>query len=120
MDGRAPSPHDLVPLDLATASIFRRVYEERMQVGVPGRPGAHLDGLAYTVAEITRIYVYGGDGAARPLSAPELAGGLFQDGARTLAFIDGRPPISNLAVRATDVPALIDVLNAAANSGHDG
>ena len=115
------SAHELMPLDLAAASIFRRVYEERMQVGVPGRPAAHLDGLAYTIAELAPVYVYeGGGGAVRALSAAELAGGLFQGGARTLAYLDGRPPISCLAVRVRDVPAVIDALSAAANSGHDG
>ena len=122
MDERAPSPHDLMPLDLAAETVFRRVYEKRahMRPGA-GRPLAHFDGLAYTIAEMGPIYVYESDGrGVRPLSAAELAGGLFQEGARALTYVDGRAPVRHLAVSVRHVEAVIATLIEAAGPREDG
>ncbi len=107
---RSPA-HDLVPLDLAAAMIFRKVYEERMMVGVKSRDGAHIDGIAYTIAAMCPIYVYEADGrAVRKLSEQEVSRGLFRNGARELHFIDGRPSVRNLAVSTGTIEAVLSAL----------
>jgi hypothetical protein len=105
-----------MPLDLAVFQIFRRVYQDRLHVAAPGRSTAHLDGLAYVIAEYTPIYTYAPHGgSARALTKAELAGGLFQDGAKALIYIDGRPTVEHLAVSAKTVPAVTVTLIAASN-----
>src|SRR3954454_1874814 len=111
---RGDSAHDLMPLDLAVSLLFRRVYEEPMQTVVGGRAGSHLDGLAYLVSELAPIYVYKPDGKQRRrLSESDLAGALFQEGARRITYIDGRPTIENLAVSVKRIQAVIQRLTAA-------
>jgi hypothetical protein len=108
---RTPTPHDLMPLDLAAATIFRRVYQEALRVPAHGRPRAHLDGLAYTIAEMAPVYVYQTDGrSVRELTHADLAGGLFQGGASVLAYVDGRPPVRDLAVSVRHVRTIIETL----------
>jgi hypothetical protein len=103
--------HDLMPLHLAALVVFKRVYEKRSTTRTLGRLDAHLDGLAYAIGELAPLYVLNPDGAsARPLAKKELDGGLFQDGARCLSFIDGRPAISNLAISAKAIGPVIDAL----------
>jgi hypothetical protein len=111
---RSVTAHDLMPLDMAIATVFRRAYERRAQARMDVRPTGHLDGLAYTVAEFMPIYVYVPDGRSlRKLAKEDLAGGLFQGGGKALIYLDGRAPITNLAVNAKSLPAVIDALNAA-------
>jgi len=111
---RGESAHDLMPFDLAVWLVFRRVYEEPMQTVVGGRAGSHLDGLAYLVSELAPIYVYKPDGKQRRrLSESDLAGALFQEGARRITYIDGRPTIENLAVSVKRIQAVIQRLTAA-------
>jgi hypothetical protein len=106
-----------MPLNLAVSLIFRRVYEERLHVGVPGRSTVHLDGLAYVVAEYTQIYTYAQNGnSARALTKEELAGGLFQNGAKTLNYVDGRATINELAVSAKVVEPIVVALITAGNT----
>jgi hypothetical protein len=115
-----PSPHDLMPLDLATRAIFRRVYEERTGLGVAARPGAHLDGLAYVIAELAPIYVYEHEGrSVTQLSKEDLAGGLFQNGGKKLAYIDGRRAITRLAVNVANIEAVTKTLIASFQFGRD-
>jgi hypothetical protein len=103
--------HDVVPLFLGVLQIFRRVYSERLLTSVPGRSTAHLDGLAYTVASFVPVIVYAADGAeARPLTQEELSVGLFRDGGKALYFLDGRPEIRNLALRASDIEPVAQAL----------
>jgi hypothetical protein len=112
-----PHSHDLMPLDLAATVIFRRVYAERMLTGTPPRMSAHLDALAYTMAELAPIYVYEATGhAVRALSREDLTGGLFQDGAKALTYLDGRDAVRNLAFNATSINAVIQTLIASSNS----
>jgi hypothetical protein len=116
----APSTHDLMPLDLAARVIFRRVYADRSHGGMPTRMTAHLDALAYTIAELAPIYVYEANGhALRAISREDLSGGLFQEGARALAYIDGRRAVRNLAFNATSINAVIQTLMASSNSAQD-
>ena len=111
----SPRAHDLVPLELATALIFRRVYEERIQVRVEGRSKAHLDGLAYLIANMVTLYTYAQDGSdIRELPKEAIATGLFRDGARVLYFLDGREPITNLALKADAINSVVSAMHHAA------
>ena len=104
--------HHLVPLELAVRTVFTRVYSERLLVSVPVRSTAHLDGLAYTMTELTPIYVYRADGGdTRALSKAELEGGHFWDGAKELYFVDGRPALKNLAVKVSAIGAVVKALS---------
>jgi hypothetical protein len=107
------TPHDLMPLDMAVATVFRRAYERRMQPRGNVRPTGDLDGLAYTLAELTPLYTYEADGhSIRELSKGDLAGALFRGGAKTLVYVDGRAPVTNLAINVKSLPAIIELLNA--------
>ena len=109
---RDPSLHALLPLELAVRTIFRRVYEERLAQAVSSRHDAHLDGLAYTVASLSPIYVcqdLAGKNVRR-LSGEELSTGLFRDGARDMHFMDGRPPLRGLALHVDAVQRIIEIL----------
>ena len=99
-----PSLHDLIPLNLATAAVFRRVYVERTCESASSRASAHLDGLAYVISNLVPIFAYEEEGQpVRQLHSAELAGGLFRDGGKALYFLDGRPEITLIGVRAGDI-----------------
>ena len=109
-----------MPLDLAARAIFRRVYEERTGLGVAARPGAHLDGLAYVIAELAPIYVYENEGRSIvPLSKDDLAGGLFQNGGKRLAYVDGRRTITRLAVSVENIEVITKTLIASFEFGRN-
>jgi hypothetical protein len=115
---KQPSLHDLMPLDLAALIIFRRVYAERMPANATTRVNAHLDGLAYTIAELAPVYVYEENASSvRLVSQGELQGGLFQGGAKFISYIDGRPGLKNLAVNAKHVESVIQTLIASSSVG---
>ena len=114
LDPGTPSAHDLMPLEMAAAMVFRRVYEERKLPGLRGTEARHLDGLAYTIAELAAVYIYDTNGSSlRRLSDDELRGALFQDGAKRISYVDGRKRITNLAVSIKEVEAVIGKLIAA-------
>lgn len=115
---RGATAHDLMPLELAAASVYRRVYEDRVSSMVQARPASHLEAVAYTIAEFTSIYVYESDGnSLRALSREELAGALFRDGARVLCYPDGRPEVRNLAVSVKALQAIVLALRNARGLG---
>src|SRR5688572_11174187 len=115
-----PSAHDLMPLDMAASMVFRRVYEKRVLLGTRGTPTRHLDALAYTIVELAAVYLYDTDGRwLRRISDDELRGALFQYGARQISYVDGRTPITNLAVSIRDVNAVIQKLMAAFRFGDE-
>lgn len=115
---KGATAHDLMPLDLAAASVYRRVYEDVVTSMVQARPASHLDAVAYTIAELTSIYVYESDGnSLRPLSREELAGALFRDGARVIHYPDGRPSVRNLAVSVKALQAVVLALRNARGLG---
>ena len=109
------NPHDLVPLDLVVAQIWRDIYGGFGDT-VPSRKGAHLDGLAYTVAVFCPIYVYE-HSTSRRVTPEEISNCLFRDGAKEIRFVDGRPPLKNLAIAAKAAPALIRVLKVVLSRG---
>jgi hypothetical protein len=57
-----PSLHDLIPLNLATAAVFRRVYVVRTCESASSRARAHFDGLAYVISNLGPIFAYEEEG----------------------------------------------------------
>jgi hypothetical protein len=63
------------------------------------------------LARVLTLYSIAEDrSTVRALSAGELEGGSFVDGARIVTFADGRPSIRNLAVTRTSLKAAVDRL----------
>lgn len=108
---RRVSLHDLMPLDLAVLTIFRRVYEARSKNAVSSRDFGHLDGLAYMIAGVWPVYVYEEHGTAfRRVTSEEVSLALFRSGGKEMQFIDGRAPLRSLAVHADTVSAAAAML----------
>jgi hypothetical protein len=101
----------LIPFFLAVEHVFRRVYTERTLVSAITRGKVHLDGLAYTIANLVPVLVYDErDGGTRTLTKDEMNRGLFRDGGQSLHFLDGRPVLRNLALRAVEIEGLVAAL----------
>jgi hypothetical protein len=108
---REISLHDLMPLDLAVDTIFRRFYAERLRTAVSSRDCAHLDGLAYMIAGAWPIYAYEENGNSfRQVSAEEVSQALFRSGGKEMRFVDGRAPLRRLAVHTQTVGAAVTML----------
>lgn len=107
-DESARLAHSLVPLKLAAELIFTKVYEGRT---IAAR-GPLLDSIASTIAVLSAIYEYNRDPGLPPrlLTRMEIEGGMFRGGAGEMRFIDGRAPLSSLAVSADDLAATIEAL----------
>jgi hypothetical protein len=104
-------PHKLVPLGLATRSINARVYAAE-SVCTPER----LTGIAHIMAALVPLYVHSADGTnVRRLREEELRSGNFRKGGGELQFIDGRPPIANIAVTHQSVEEVVRLLDSAIN-----
>lgn len=110
MQSFPPTVHELVPLNLAAAVVFRRVYEDRTLLS-GGRSTAHLDGMAYVMTSLVPVFRYEPNGAlVGQIQPDELAGGLFRDGGKALYFVDGRAEIALMGVRASDIDYVVTSL----------
>lgn len=106
-----PSVHDLVPLDLATRLVFRRVYEDRGLAAEPMRSGRHLDGLACVIATMVPLYTYEVNGPEiRTLDKTLIDGGLFRGGGKALYFVDGRKEITQIAVSTDTIAQVVSAM----------
>ena len=72
----------------------------------------HTQALAGTVSALVTLYALTG-GSARPLREAELHGAVFVDGGDSVSFVDGRPPIGDLAVASDAVERVARVLQGA-------
>jgi hypothetical protein len=103
--------HKLVPLGLAARLISARVYAGD-SVCTPER----LTGIAHIMAALAPLYVHSADGMnIRRLTQKELRSGNFRKGGRELHFVDGRPPIHNIAVQNGSVAEVVRLLGSAVN-----
>ena len=103
--------HELVPLGLAARSINTRVY-----AGDSVCTSERLTGIAHIVAALAPLYTHSSDGTSvRQLTEQELRSGNFRKGGRELHFIDGRPPIDNIAVPERSVWEVVRLLSSAVN-----
>jgi hypothetical protein len=103
--------HELVPLGLATRSISARVY-----AGESVCTAERLTGIAHVMAALAPLYTHSADGMSiRQLTEKELRSGNFRKGGGELHFIDGRPPIDNIAVAHRSVGEVVRLLSSAVN-----
>jgi hypothetical protein len=90
----------LLSLTIAARMVHRRAYPQQYTIVEPFLSAEQLNALAHTIASLVPIYTVNYRSAGhRPLTAEELAGGVFCNGARELCFTDGRPSIHYLAAR---------------------
>ena len=68
-----------------------------------------FDALACTVSALVPIFVVDSQ-AARPLSEEVVDSSLFRKGGSEMYFVDGRPPIYDLAVTPEAVSKVIGIL----------
>ena len=107
MPGRALPP-ELIPLEVAARDAQRRAYPEANYVGDTHE---RLNGLAHAMAALVPLFTLSPQ--RRMLTADEVARGHFRGGASSLHFIDGRAPITELAVSAESVDRFVESILAA-------
>ena len=91
----------LVSLATAARMVHRRAYPQQYAIAEPVLGAPQLDALASIICSLAPIYTVNYRSARyRQLEATEIQGALFRDGAREIAFEDGREPIRYLAARA--------------------
>jgi hypothetical protein len=86
------------------------VHEELLSSVVRDSP-PDLDWIATGLA--TRLDIYGtraGNGSPERLTDEDFARGIFRDGATRFEYRDGRPPLTQLMVRAPELLQLLDGL----------
>jgi hypothetical protein len=96
-------PHTLVPLCLAVIVVRERIKD----VVEPG--SAEPDAIATFIASVLPIYEYGGPRPPRLLMRSNRHG-VFRDGGRVLEFLDGRPSKHLLAVKAEEIPCIVEMI----------
>jgi hypothetical protein len=80
--------------------VHRRAYPQQYAIAEPALSERQLDALAHVISSLGAIYTVNYRSARyRQLEKADLAGALFRDGAREIAFGDGREPIRYLAAR---------------------
>jgi hypothetical protein len=90
----------LVSLAIAARMVHRRAYPQQYSIAEPALSERQLDALAHVISSLGAIYTVDYRSARyRELAQGDLAGAVFRDGARELAFGDGREPIRYLAAR---------------------
>jgi hypothetical protein len=90
----------LVSLDVAARMVHRRAYPQQYAIVEPVLSEHQLDALAQLISKLAPIYtVIYRSARYRQLPQGDLSGAVFREGARELAFQDGREPIRYLAVR---------------------
>jgi hypothetical protein len=105
----AQSSDTMVPLTRALEEIAAHVY-------APGEAQAPMvrtdlfDGLACTVSVLAAMFVLDGGASPRRLAEQELDKALFRNGGAEMYFVDGRPPIVNLAVTREGIAKVIRIL----------
>ena len=107
--------HELVPLNLATRLVSARAY------GSDAHSSENrLAGIAHVMAALVPIYVYALDGSdVRLMTDEELRTGFFRKDGGELYFIDGRAPLTCIAVRHDAIGEVTRLL-ASAVDGEDG
>lgn len=98
--------HSLMPLELAVLIVRDKVYGSRSTGS-----GRNPDAIAGFIGATVPIYEYSHDPCLRPSAViRDYENGLFRSGGRELHFLDGRPMLTNLAVKADDIVCVIAML----------
>lgn len=111
----------LVSLAIAARMVHRRAYPQQYAIAEPALSEPQLDALAHVIASLAAVYTVNYRSARyRQLGEAELAGALFRDGAREIAFGDGRAPIRCLAARVETTSAVARKLREITLEAADG
>ena len=103
---RGVSSAELMPLASAA-----RVIEEKVYAYDPRSIPERTAGIAHALAALIPLFVYKVDGVnVRRLTDAELKGGLFRHGGEDLHFLDGRAPITHIAVQRSRMAEVIAML----------
>lgn len=90
----------LVALSVAARMVHRRAYPQQYSIVEPTLSERQLDALAHVISTLVAVYTVNYRSARfRELTAAELDGGVFRDGATEIVFPDAREPIRYLAAR---------------------
>lgn len=98
-----------MPLAFAAAWVKQVVASEALE-----RHGsADLNGIASFMGRTILIYTYLAHSPRSPkvIPAAQVRQARFKTGATELHFVDGRPPLSSLAVNPRDVECVVEMLN---------
>jgi hypothetical protein len=95
-------------MPLASAA---RVIEEKLYAYDPRCIPERTADIANVLAALIPLFVYKVDGInVRRLTEAELKGGLFRHGGEDLHFLDGRAPITHIAVQHSRMAEVIAML----------
>jgi hypothetical protein len=107
MAGNPSAQDELVPLDVAVLEVYKAIYEARERsVPTPER----LSGLAHGILTLISVYSATAGTDARLVTEAELTGALVRRSGKELHYVDGRPPVRDLAVTRTSISKIIEKL----------
>jgi hypothetical protein len=66
--------------------------------------------MAQILSDVLTLYACAADKTVRALTADEIRGGIFVDGARKIAFADGRAPITDIALSSGGLNTAIEAM----------
>src|SRR3954462_8176927 len=90
----------LVSLAVAARMVHRRAYPQQYSIAEPMLSDRQLEALAQVIASLAPVFAVNYRSARfRQLSPTELAGAIFRDGAKEIAFPDARPALRYVAAR---------------------
>jgi hypothetical protein len=90
----------LVSLAVAARMVHRRAYPQQYSIAEPMLSERQLEALAQVIATLAPVFAVNYRSARyRQLAPDELAGAVIRDGAKEIAFPDGRAPLRYLAAR---------------------
>ena len=90
----------LVSLAVAARMVHRRAYPQQYSIAEPMLSERQLEALAQVITSLAPVFAVNYRSARfRQLTPAELSGAIFRDGAKEIAFPDGRAPLRYLAAR---------------------
>ena len=102
---------DLISLEAGAALAYERVYGQAHRDRTKLSNAEAREAIAYGLADLVTLYSHDAEKTTiSALKRADMAGGEFRDGAQRLFFPDGRPQITRLAVRTSDLRPAIESL----------
>ena len=95
----------LVPLSWAALIAYEELVTPKPRADASRRELLEL--LALGISLDAPIYAIGEEGELRRLGPIDLAGGRFTAGATRFEFHDGRPPLSDLRIKISELPTAV-------------
>jgi len=95
---------DLIPLQAAAALAYERVYGQAHRSASALSNHLIQNVMAHALAALAVVYTFNRDRTAiQALDENDLRTGVFRDGAERLFFYDGRPQLTRLAMKSTEL-----------------